>query len=307
MDFRLLVILFMGAAIAALLKGRTRNAARRLTALRRFGSVEIGGVSRKEHDWCKEEPLLRNLGDRLGRAGFLLPAERRKAATVRAVFIVIGAAAGAGCVWHSDWRLLLGVLAGCYAGFVGWAYFLRFRAGWFEREILFRVPIALESLILLVESGVGLLPAIERLVGTGNGSRSTDPVHYLLRLVYELSARGVPFGGALQLVADSCDQRIIRHVFLHLDISGNEGGELIPSLRSLSSHAHIEWKLSVEQRVKRLENLVVFPVFVSVIGLVLLTAAVPLVPLVNLRETLKSRTSVAAPGDSGGEVFRDHP
>lgn len=46
--------------------------------------------------------------------------------------------------------------------------------------------------------------------------------------------------------------------------------------------------MQVETRVKRLENLVVFPVFLAVMGLLLLTSAVPLVPVIDFMTSMKN-------------------
>lgn len=155
-----------------------------------------------------------------------------------------------------------------------------------ERVVLAELPILIESLILMVESGLGILPAIYKLLETQEEETKLKSTRYYLRLVHELSQRGFPFGQALEQVAEDCPFAPLRHFFLYLDIGANVGGKLGNSLRSLAQHAHQEWKLSVEARVRRLENLVVFPVFGSVIGLVLLTASVPLIPLLELRDKL---------------------
>ena len=157
-----------------------------------------------------------------------------------------------------------------------------------ERVILSELPILLESLILLVESGLGILPAIHKLLAASGEETKLKNARYYLRMVHELSMRGLPFGQALENVAEHCPHPALRHFFLHLDIGANVGGKLGSSLRSLAQHSHQEWRLSVEARVRRLENLVVFPVFGSVIGLILLTASVPLIPLLELKEKLDS-------------------
>jgi type II secretory pathway component PulF len=105
--------------------------------------------------------------------------------------------------------------------------------------------------------------------------------------------RGIPFEEALQVAADDCPYASLRHFFLHLDIGVNVGGKIGNSLRSLANHSHNEWKLSVEARVRKLENLVVFPVFGSVIGLVLLTAAVPLISLLDLKDRLDATQGIS--------------
>lgn len=155
-----------------------------------------------------------------------------------------------------------------------------------EQAVLAELPLLLESLILLVESGLGILPAIHRLLEVDGKETKLKTTRYYLGMVHELSLRGFPFSQALEQVAEHCPFPALRHFFLHLDIGVNVGGKLGNSLRSLAQHAHQEWKLSVEARVRRLENLVVFPVFGSVIGLILLTAAVPLIPLLELKDKL---------------------
>jgi len=156
-----------------------------------------------------------------------------------------------------------------------------------ERALLLELPVLLESMILLVDSGLGLLPALQR-VAQADDAR--NPAKALFRLLHRLTSRGMPLHEALEYVAERTEHRLLKHVFLHLDISGNEGGALTPSLQSLANHAHLEWRLAVETRVRRLENLVVFPVFGSVIGLLLITVAVPLIPLSELKERLEQQS-----------------
>jgi pilus assembly protein TadC len=158
-----------------------------------------------------------------------------------------------------------------------------------KNEILFRLPLFLESIILLVESGLGVMPAVNEVVNLESKHPKRNPVTKVMRVVYELSAGGVPFSQALEQVSKITDCKPLRHVLLHLDVSSSEGGALIPSLRSLSDYAHREWRLAVEARVKRLENLVVFPVFLSVIGLMILTIAVPIVPVVEFFGTIEQK------------------
>ena len=142
-----------------------------------------------------------------------------------------------------------------------------------------------------------LLPAVQQVVNNSKKRTvSKATVSKIMNMVYELSSSGMPFGQALELVADKVESKPLRHVLMHLDVSSSEGGALIPSLRSLADYASKEWKLSVETRVKRLENSVVFPVFMAVIGLMLLVAAVPVVPVMDFfgnmdKESIKNASS----------------
>jgi len=186
-----------------------------------------------------------------------------------------------------------------YLGLIGILFFLRSRARAHEQEVLLKLPLALEGLILLVQSGLGVLPAIDALV---KSSDERNPVMVYLKQAYDLSSNGLAFRDASRVVSTSIPNLpVLRHVLLHLDISQVDGGEILPSLRSLSDYCQAEWKLSVQSRVRRLENLVVFPVFLSVIGLLFLTAAVPIVPILELQAKLDSPAqSIKAAGSPGG-------
>lgn len=274
-------------------RGEVLSAQERLQALQ--NQTETANTNGNSNElginWTEGSQALEQLGDKLGRSGYLTSAARKKvtrlgilAVTVCALIpaVVFGTQVGLGSA-------LVAAFIGCYLGLTTFLYYLRFKVRDYERELLFQTPLFLEAMILLVESGMGILPAIEAVAKTKEETNANNPLTVIFRLVYNLAAHGLPFGQALELVANATDSRLLRHVLLHLDISGNEGGELIPSLRSLSDHAHTEWKLSVEHRVRRLENFVVFPVFASVLGLMLLTASVPIVPLLSLKDSLDNR------------------
>ena len=244
--------------------------------------------SKAEVDWSRTQSTVGLLGDRLGRAGIISAQSRKIASYLPPLFVGVSLAFaiffGSGIESRPKFILILVISA--YCGYAAYLMFLRWREREVKRQILFGLPIFLESMILIVESGIGLLPALSRVVKTRTGR--SGYVHEIFGIVYQLSSSGVPFGRALEMVSEKLSNRTLQHVLLHLELSGVEGGELVPSLRSLSEHVHKEWQLSVEERVKRLENLVVFPVFLCVIGLVLLTAAVPLVSVIGLREKLQA-------------------
>jgi Flp pilus assembly protein TadB len=181
---------------------------------------------------------------------------------------------------------LVGSVAGLYLGVVASVLHLRRTAADYERRLMFQLPLTLEALILLVESGLGILPALEQLVSSKGNSAKNNPVIRILGLVYRLASNGIPFSRAASMVANSIENRAMRHVLLHLELSRSEGGSIGASLRSLSDHAHNEWKASVETRVKRLENQVIFPVFGCVIGLMVLVSAVPLVSIKDFSDRL---------------------
>lgn len=257
-------------------------------------------------DEAQEAPVLERLKDRLGRAGYLSTGERRLVTLALGALVIAAAGAGAFLFFRRGTELaaLLGGGVGLYCGFLAAVAFLRWRTGEVRRDMLYQLPLLLEGLVLLVESGLGVLPAVQCLVAKRRQVGEESFAAKVLGVTYELSAHGLPFGSAAQLVSASVDFQPLRHVLLHLDLSNAEGGEIIPSLRSLSDYAHTEWRLSVETRVRRLENLVVFPVFTAVLGLMLLTASVPIVPVLDFFQSLKSSRTVQQPAAPALETRR---
>lgn len=259
-----------------------------------------------KHFDVEEGEELKELSDRLGSAGFLGGAARAAAKRRCILFNAFPMFALAMILLPRTCStseflaaLLLCVVFGLSLGLSAWLIYLKYCTQDFEREILFRTPLFLESLVLVVESGVGILPALQTVLSHRTISSEMDPVRRIFSLVYRLAESGLPFDQALELLATNLRVRVLQHVLLHLDISANAGGELIPSLRSLSDQTHREWRLSVEQRVRQLESLVVFPVFISVMGLILVTASVPIVPLLNLKGTLESKATIPLEQPSG--------
>lgn len=285
----------------------------RISALNRLFNLNTTSLEpeREELDWNSNNDSTKKLKDRLGKAGFISANERRQAKIIQSLIISISMFI---CIYFiydpkhvlntKAFILLgLGAIGGLYLGFILWMFFLRHKEAEFNRKVLYQLPIALESIILLVDSGLGILPAIETLVSKAKNQQQDNQVYQLFEIVYDLCSHGMPFEQALERVAYATEIRGFRHVLLHLDVSSNEGGELIPSLRSLSKHAHTEWKLSVETRVRRLENFVVFPVFASVIGLILISAAVPIVPVFEFRDKINANKMVPGLSKNDGELL----
>lgn len=265
----ILLILLSVLSIQILYTCNKRKAYQRILAL------GYNQEAKQEVDWSLTKDRLKSFGDRFGKAGFFTEESRRFTLLIMAACAIILQLISFFLIGN----VIISVVVAAYLAVFASLMFLKYRANDLERETLFRLPLFLESVILLVESGLGVLPAVQKVVESAK--RQNELVGQVMQAVYELSSSGLPFGQALELVAGAIDSKPLRHVLLHLDVSSSEGGALVPSLRSLAEYAHREWKLSVEGRVKRLENAVVFPVFAAVIGLMLLVVAVPIVPVVD--------------------------
>ncbi len=174
------------------------------------------------------------------------------------------------------------MLLALYFLMLAYSLYLRCLKNNSEREIYYDTPLFLEELVLLIESGLALFPALQEICEKSKlSSAKTTIVRRYMASVYALTLAGLPMSDAFAKVAKETPFSPIKSLLLHLDVSSSVGGELIFALQSLAEQVHKEWKLAVETRVRKLENLVVFPVFAAVMGMMLMTAAVPLVPIME--------------------------
>ncbi|HMO18330.1 MAG TPA: type II secretion system F family protein [Oligoflexia bacterium] len=263
------------------------------------------------------------LDDKLSLAGYLTLSEQSKVKRMRlilvAVFSVMFGAAGFS-IWNIP-GMLGGVVFGLYVSLVIYSIVMSLKRASAIRKVYYELPLLLEELVLLVESGLALFPALEQICrpevklskSVLSPGREVDSsvARRLLRTAYRLAAHGMPISEAFEQVSRISPFPVLRQVLLHLDISSSVGGELLHSLRTLSEQVHREWKLAVETRVKRLENFVVFPVFVSVLGLMILASAVPLVPILEFMSSMskngKELSNITKEGSRQAELNGTSP
>ena len=247
----------------------------------------------------REAPRTLRLSDRLGRAGFVYFEERRRVVLLGLgpAFIVLTTALGIGLhVGHP----LMAILLVCYAELLALMFALRACSKRLESSALYELPLFLESLILLVESGLSLLSAIEQTVDASTTAKGRIYIDRLLLAAREHSLAGVQFSTALRSIASDVPIRAVQHVLYHLELGSEDGGSVAKGLRALADYSHAEWQISISTRIKRLETFVVFPVFFAVVGLLLLTASGPLISIYNTDPTLtlpgaSARRAIDAP------------
>lgn len=282
----------MLVALALDRRGRART--RLAGLLNKESAVEAPEVSAVGLDTLLLDHRMR---DRLGRAGgFTVRARRRLTVllSVAAIMPVLASVLAAWIAMHTPVAVLAAVSAGAYGSVLTLLYGLTFLEKRLEREVLFELPLFLDALILLVESGLALVPALQRLVEMRRSLGRCDAVTLVFDSIQSLSSQGVSVHDGLRSVNEHLAIAPFQHALVHLDIACNEGGKLSSSLRALGDASHQQWRLSVESRVRRLENYSVFPVFGAVVGLMALLASGPVVQLLSLDEKFARASGSAA-------------
>lgn len=231
------------------------------------------------------------LDDQLSLAGFVTSLEQSRVGKLKVFLIsislflalVYGISQGKSLV-----SIFVILFVSLYLAYFLFTFYMRIKKTESLRDAYFDTPLVIEEVILLIESGLALFPAIEKVCTSGKGRFSKSIVRKYLKMVYQLTIGGIPMSEAFLHVSNICPFPPIRSMLVHFDVSCNVGGELLHSLQALAIQVHNEWKVSVETRVKKLENLVVFPVFIAVIGMMILVAAVPMVPILQFMDSIKN-------------------
>lgn len=269
------------------LKSRLQN---RLRNFQDASGVQQGSANAHVVTLMKQMSQDTTLDEQLTFAGFITYPEQLSILQYKKM-LILGSAFLSLCVsiflQKTIVFMLITVGVAVYGAYFLFALFLRIRKTEMERAAYFDTPLILEEIILMIESGVALFPAMEKVCAAKDGAFANSIVRKYLQLVYRLTSGGIPMTEAFAHVSALCPFQPVRSMLVHFDVSSSIGGELLHSLQALATQVHNEWKLSVETRVKKLENMVVFPVFTAVIGMMILTAAVPMVPILNFMDSIK--------------------
>lgn len=273
-------------------RSRLSNLARRSAAYPFSHDVpEEAGVAPDDEARFSAELLLLDgrMQDRLGRAGGITPLRRRRVVqtlVLSTLSIAVMSVGACRALIESPRAVAVVVVIGVYGAALTVHLGLTLMQKRFEREAMFELPLFLDALTLLVESGLALVPALHRLVELRRSLGRADVVTVVFDTVRSLSDRGISFHEGLMLVSEGLTIPALHHALVHLDIASNEGAKLIPAMRALGDTTYGQWRMSVEGRVRRLENYSVFPVFGAVLGLMAILSAGPIVQLMALDDRM---------------------
>ncbi|MCB0317987.1 MAG: type II secretion system F family protein, partial [Bdellovibrionales bacterium] len=159
-----------------------------------------------------------------------------------------------------------------------------------ETEITFFLPIAMERIVMAVQAGLDIIPALKRvseidveLIRIDNRNKlSLDPVAKFLNFIVKLTDSGLSFEEALNIVVKKVDNSALRHAFIHLGIAQREGGELVMPLKELSDSTQLYFQESIEEIVAKLPVKATMPLLCTFAGLILCFITAPLLQIIEV-------------------------
>ncbi len=159
------------------------------------------------------------------------------------------------------------------------------------KEIDFFLPIVMERIVMAVEAGIDVFPAIKRVVEIEVGdtelkdsrvSSRIDPVTKLLELVVTLVESGRRFEDALKDVAAGVHSSALKHAFVHLSVATQEGGEVVKPLRELSDATQLYFQEQVEEEIATMPVRATLPLLSTFAGLILFFITAPLMQVLGM-------------------------
>lgn len=155
------------------------------------------------------------------------------------------------------------------------------------RELEFHLPLVMERIVMGVEAGLDVIPAIQAISEledeqSSEFQSSSDPVTELLKRVTRLTDGGIRFENSLRDIAKEVPCNALRHAFIHLGLAYKEGGELIYPLRELSDSVQIYFQESVENEIAKLPVKATLPLLLTFCGLIIIFLTAPLLQVMDL-------------------------
>lgn len=152
----------------------------------------------------------------------------------------------------------------------------------FKNEIEFYLPVVMERLVMAVEAGLDVIPALGAIVEQSRSGEVEDSVTRLLGIVYHLAEQGCGLDQSLQTVTEIVDCAALRHAFVHLGLAHREGGELIGPLRELSDSTQLYYQETVEEEIAKLPVKATAPLVCTFAGLILFFITSPVVQVMKI-------------------------
>ena len=165
----------------------------------------------------------------------------------------------------------------------------------YVRRVEFFLPIVMERLVMAVQAGLDIIPALKAIGGLDGRaatepaleeerscSEERDPVTQLLGVVCALTEAGLSFEQSLREVASAINSSPLRHAFIHLAIAQREGGELVMPLRELSDATQLYYQESVEEEIAKLPVKATIPLLCTFAGLIICFITSPLVQIIHM-------------------------
>lgn len=151
-----------------------------------------------------------------------------------------------------------------------------------KRKVVFYLPLTIERLVMSVQSGLDIGPAIEKIVSNPGFSNSVNPCDALFSRVLELNKSGLTLEEALQEVAEASHLAVIKHTFSHLAAAQRDGGEILRPLIELADATQLAYQEEMDEEIAKLPIKATLPLILTFSGLLICMMTPPILQVLGL-------------------------
>lgn len=203
-------------------------------------------------------------------------------------FLILTVAAGAGiflsgCNMRTDIKIVsVGiVIAGSILGWQRWKDRGRPSSGAVLRQISYELPLIMERIVMAVQAGHDILPALKLVVRAGekgvSGSDRESQVLRSFREVVETAEAGMTLQSSLRMASQKTESTSLRHALLHIAVAHEQGGGLLFALSELADATQSYYQESVEEQIATLPVKATLPLVVVFGGLLVILLTSPII------------------------------
>lgn len=147
-----------------------------------------------------------------------------------------------------------------------------------DKALLFHLPMVVEKLLIAVQSGLDVVPAL-RIAGHTTSEKG-DPASRAFAKVVSRIEQGATVESALEQVAADATAIPLKHVLLHLKVAHSRGGDLTFPLRELADATQVTYEQNVEEEIAVLPIKATAPLLCTFLGLLIVFLTAPIIGVV---------------------------
>jgi Flp pilus assembly protein TadB len=153
------------------------------------------------------------------------------------------------------------------------------------RQIAYELPLVMERIVMAVQAGHDILPALSLVVQTGEkggaGNEKESQVLRSLREVVDSAEAGITLQSSLRMASLKTESTSLRHALLHIAVAHEQGGGVLFALSELADATQSYYQESVEEQIATLPVKATLPLVVVFAGLLVILLTSPIIQILD--------------------------
>ncbi len=176
------------------------------------------------------------------------------------------------------------IAIGISAGYIGGRVIINSAAPDEEKGVLLNLPMTLEKLLIAIQSGLDVVPALQVVSTT---PELPNPASRAFQQVVLLIEGGAAVEAALEQVASASRSIPLKHVLLHLKVAHSRGGDLTFPLRELADATQVTYEQTIEEEIAVMPIKATAPLLCTFLGLLIIFLTGPIIGVVTAAQSEK--------------------